>query len=186
MNQVEWDRIAETLEYGFTWRTGEEWTDTKERVYRTWLDGYEQAPVLAALGKLMLAERKWGPAIADIVGAIEHDPGIPQWPAVQRIIFASDSELRRLGDLHPALQQWISRQGGLRALRLRPVNDEQSGRWEAKELRESWAEHVEQWTGRRHHTIALGRGDGNLTRLQPLAAAGLAPVPSAPQIGAAA
>lgn len=186
MDQAQWDEIAETLEYGFTWRTGEEWTAAKERTYQRWLGGYDHAIIVAALGKLMLAREKWGPAIADIVGAVEHDPGLPSWAEVQQVIFAPAHKVRQLGKVHPAMAAWIGRMGGLNAIRRLPVADEQQGRWELKRLRDSWTEHAEQWTDRRHHNIALGRGDGQLKQLQPLAAAGLAPVPSAPQIGAAA
>lgn len=188
MDQAQWDDIAETLEYGFTWRTGEEWTAAKERTYQRWLAGYDQAPVVAALGKLMLAREKWGPAIADIVGMIEHDPGLPSWAEVEAVLFAPAHRVRRLGKVHPAMAAWIGRMGGLNAIRRLPVDDPEKNRgdWIRKDLRTSWAEHAEQWTDRRHHNIALGRGDGQPRQLQPLAAAGLSPVPSAPQIGAAA
>lgn len=185
MDQAQWDEIAETLEYGFTWRTGEEWTAAKERTYQRWLGGYDHPVLVAALGKLMLAREKWGPAIADIVGAVEHDPGLPSWDEVAQVLFAPPHRVRQLEKGHPAMVEWIRRHGGLNAIRQLPTQGE-DGHWEVKRLRESWAEHAEQWTDRRHHSIALGRGDGQLKQLQPLAAAGLVAVPSAPQIGAAA
>lgn len=186
MDQVQWDMIAETLEYGFKWPQGDPWGDTRERVYQRVLGGYPFEPVQAALGKLMLRGEPWGPAIAEIAAALEHDPGLPSWDEVAQVLFAPAHKVRRLGKVHPAVADWIGRQGGLNAIRRLPVQDCTEGRWELKRLRDSWAEHAEQWTDRRHHNIALGRGDGQPRQLQPLAAAGLSPVPSAPQIGAAA
>jgi hypothetical protein len=183
MDQVQWDDIAETLEYGFKWPASDPWGDARERVYQRVLGGYPHEPVQAALGKLMLRGEPWGPAIAEIAAALEHDPGLPSWDEVSAVLFAAPHRVRRLGKVHPAMADWIGRQGGLNAIRRLPVAAP-DGHWELKRLRESWAEHREQWTDRRHHTIALGRGDGQLKQLQPLAAAGLAP--SAPQIGAAA
>ena len=183
MDQVQWDMIAETLEYGFKWPAGDPWGDTRERVYQRALGGYDFAPVQAALAKLMLRGEPWGPAIGEIAAALEHDPGLPSWTEVAQVLFASPSHVRRLGKAHPALVEWIRRMGGLNAIRRLPVQGEQ-GHWEVKRLRDSWCEHADLWTDRRHHSIALGRGDGKPRQLEPLAAAGLVQVPSAPQIGA--
>lgn len=189
MNRAEWADIAELLEEGFRHPAEDPWTDRKDRVYERMLSGYPAEVVAAALRKLLLGGKPFCPAIAEIVATIEHDPNVPSWDEAQALIFAPSSRVRRLGMLHPCLEDFIARNGGLASLRLLPVDDEdkQRGHWERKRLREAYEAHRAGWTDKRHHALALGVPWNRTPQvLDPISAAGLRPVPSTPQIGAAA
>ena len=187
MNRAEWADLAELLEEGFRHPAEDPWTDRKDRVYERMLGGYRAEVVAAALRKLLLGGKPFCPAIAEIVAVIEHDPGVPSWDEARELIFAPASRVRALGMLHPCLEAFIARHGGLAALRRLPVDDDRNGHWERKRLREAYDAHRAGWVDKRHHALALGEAFNPAPRvLDPISAIGLRPVPSTPQIGAAA
>jgi hypothetical protein len=189
VNRAEWADLAELLEEGFRHPADDPWTDRKDRVYERTLSGYPAEVVAAALRKLLLGGRPWCPAIAEIIGVIEHDPGVPSWDEAEALIFAPASRVRALGMLHPCLEAFIARHGGLAALRSLPVDEPEKnrGHWERKRLREAYDAHRAGWVDKQHHALALGEAFNPTPRvLDPISAIGLRPVPSTPQIGAAA
>ena len=174
MNQIEWDEIAQTLEYGFKWPASDPWSDSREQVYQRILGQFDKPVVEAALTKLLLRGEPWGPAVAEIVGAIQDDPGVPTWPEVEQHLFAPPSQLRKLGDPHPAVAAFIRSQGGLDQIRRLPVEDPSRGPWELKRLREQYAEHLAVWKDRSDHAAAIGATHTSPHRLNPISAIGLA------------
>jgi hypothetical protein len=153
------------------WFKGQYTADEKDS-YRIALGDLPGEHVLLALKKLLAKGQVFTPKPGEIIAAIEHDPGLPTWPEAERHVFATPATLRRLGAPHPALAAFIEQQGGIDALRRLPIEGE-DGKWERKRLREQWAEHVEHWTDRKHHFVAVGRGDGGPRRLDPISALGL-------------
>lgn len=192
MNRAEWADIAEFIEEGFDHPPDDPWTDRKDRVYERALSGYDATVVAAAVRKLALTRGAapgptWRPPIAAVLATIEHDPGVPSWDEAQALIFAPPSRVRALGMLHPCLEDFIRRNGGLAALRKLPVEDADEGKWERKRLQKAYDAHRAGWVDKRHHALALGvPWNRRPVVLDPISAAGLRPVPSTPQIGAAA
>ena len=172
MNDRDWTGISIILEECFKHPADRPWSERRKAAYRSMLSDYTAEQVTVAVRKLAQGGVPFLPAVPEIVAAIEHDPGIPTWPEAARHVFATPATLRRLGAPHPALAVFIDQQGGIDALRLLPVEGEE-GKWERKRLREQWAEHVEQWMDRKHHAVALGRGDGGPRRLDPISSLGM-------------
>lgn len=211
MNDVEWDEIAEDLEYGFKWPPSDPWSGDRERVYRRHLDEYPAAVVKAAIAKLSEQDLTWGPTYSRILSAMQHDPGIPTWPEARALLFGktgaltghvrgtpdtnprywTDREtaaLTRLQALHPVLLAFVAAQG-VQHLMERPVDGE-DGKWTEIRLRDDYERHVKAWEDRGQHVRAAARlGHGQLRQLAPLAgiphALPMIGQASAPQIGAA-
>lgn len=169
MNDREWTAISIVLEEGFKHPADRPWNERRKNAYRLMLAEYTADQVEAAIRKLVRTGIPFVPAVPEIVAAIEDDPGMPTWPEVERYLFATPSQLRRLGDPHPAVAAFISAQGGLEQIRRLPVNDQEKNRgdWERKRLREQYAEHLDVWKHRRDHTAALGAAHTSPHRLDP-------------------
>lgn len=173
MNDREWTAISIVLEECFKHPADRPWNERRKTAYRSMLTGYPAEQVEAAIRKITLTGVPFLPAVPEIVAAIEDDPGIPTWPEVERRLFAVSSQLRHLGEPHPAVAAFIEAQGGLDEIRRLPVADPDRGQWELKRLREQYAEHLAVWNARRGHAAAIG-GHGQPRRLDPISTLGLA------------
>lgn len=173
MTDREWTAISVVLEEGFKHPADRPWNERRKTVYRSLLDGYPADQVEAAIRKIIRTGVPFVPAVPEIVAAIQGDPGIPTWPEVEQHLFASPSQLRKLGDPHPTVAAFIRAQGGLDQIRRLPILDPARGPWELKRLREQYAEHVAVWKDRGDHAAAIGAPHGSPHRLNPISTIGL-------------
>jgi hypothetical protein len=172
-----------------------EFSPADENAYYRMLADLDVEAVLRAL--LALRTSKFRPTPGDIITALTPtQAAIPTIDEVMRLLFAKGGVLdvrvpgtldtnpsyradlsvavsARLEGLHPLVGAFVARVG-LRRLTAMNIEDPDDGKWHRKELRESWAAHLEAMEGREVVVAALGgRRDEGLGRLDPLSALGV-------------
>lgn len=166
-----------------------EFTAGDARAYLFMLGGFPAWRVMAALK----AWRKtWRPGACELLAMMEPErAGTPTFEELLMLLelalyvhvrgrFADEAERaaavreerqRRLAGMHPLAAHFIGRHG--RRFEGVSFHDEPDGKWRRKELREAWDAHCVAMEGRQLAALASGRGDGELGRLDPLAALGI-------------
>jgi hypothetical protein len=172
VNDRDWDVLAQLLEAG--WPAGNDPFDQRKAdAYRAMLDGHDPAEVALALRRIMERGGTYRPSIAEIIAAINADPGLPTWAEAYQTIVAACWNPGRLDDAHEAVRLFVRAQG-LGRLQTLPLNDPDWGHVERKRLRDEYDRFVERYQERRREgraLEALGRATRReLERLDPLAA----------------
>lgn len=177
MTDQEWDAIASLLEHGWPGGFSEEAGDA----YRVFLATRDAGAVLAALQRLVQRGGTFRPSAAEIVAALDPDPGRPTFEEAYAALFGprgvvharpDEAAMERAERVHPYLAAFVRVQG-LDRLRTIGVDDPDYGAIERHRLREAWDRNVEACDGRVREgraLSALGQGGGDLRRLDPLAA----------------
>lgn len=197
--EPQWAAFVSVLQRGFASR--EPFTDQDAAVYRLLLEGVPPERAMAALREMVAGRVVYRPRPGEIVGYIHHDPGAPTFAEALALIYGTGGVLAaqpplgpcseaqraraqleaaatRAGRMHPLVGGFIRTQG-LERLRRLPLEDAEYGGIKRAELKRDWEEFVAASEGRQVVALAASNGNGNgeLRRLDPLAALGVTPLP---------
>jgi hypothetical protein len=200
---AQWDAFCTLVEEA--WHG--EFDDTTRQSWRVLLDGLPPDTVVQGLRRLLLEGWRHRPSVSVLLEAARRDPSRPTFDEAYQLLYGTGGVLRatphrggavltysserdrqrqydaaaleRAAGLHPLIASFVNRQGldRLRGLRL---DDPEWGEKRRHDLERAWNEHVETFDGREVAALASG-ARGELERLDPLAALGLADRRQIPQ-----
>lgn len=178
MTDREWDALVCLIREW--WPEPERFDRGAAAAYRVALEVYPPDALVVGLQLLLRRGSADRPSVAEIVQAIERDPGAPTWPEAYRLVLSALSAARderqalaRAERMHPWVGLFIRAQGYERLRRL-PLDDPDWGHVERRALGEEWqrfTEQVKDRTAAGMSLAALERPDRHaLERLDPLSA----------------
>ncbi len=192
---TEWDGFCSLLLNGWPGEFGPE----NATAYRVLLDGYSPDELRIALTALIARGSRFRPSASELAAEVRRDAGRPTWAEAEQLIFGPrgalaarlpaggyDSEaameagrdlaaLERAESMHPSVLAFLNRQG-VRRLRTLEVACPEYGPVRRRELADDWQQMHDAFDERQIAAIVAAgvRAAGELTRMDPLTALGLA------------
>lgn len=176
--------------------------DDAALAYRTLLDGVDPVEAAQALRRLLYRGNRFRPSAAELLAEMRVDVSRPTWDEAFQLIFGrrgvlnarpskqsstivygseqerqqlfDDAAIQRADGMHPLIGSFIARQG-LDRLRNLSINDPDWGEKHRRDLEKAWDQHIDAFDGRQVTAIAAGRSNGELGKLDPLAALNSSP-----------
>jgi hypothetical protein len=184
----EWAGISLLIEAGWPG----DFTDATASAWRVFLGGYTPNDLLDALKRLVARGDRFRPSVAEVVAELRNDPSAPTFDEMMELVFGRGGVLsartsinkgvwvmgerdaldieamqQHAATMHPLVQSFVDRQG-LHRLRRLNIDDEEYGAIRRRELAQAWEQHLEAMHGRDIAAMTTGRGNGSLTKLDPL------------------